>query len=132
MVISALGKILFLFFCFGHSLMLTHISNIQLLESPIPTTTRPSVRPSVTKSVKWRYLGNQAWYHRSAVVKTTRKNSELENSKKKSSRVSSIFCCYLHSSTLPHVCCLPLLNLNILVLKFVAFHSYLSLLLQPR
>ena len=22
---------------------------------------------SVTKSVKWRYLGNQAWYHRSAV-----------------------------------------------------------------
>ena len=30
----------------------------------------------VTKSVKWRYLGNQAWYHRSAGVKTTRKNSE--------------------------------------------------------
>ena len=25
----------------------------------------------VTKSVKWRYLGNQAWYHRSAGVKTT-------------------------------------------------------------
>ena len=31
---------------------------------------------SVTKSVKWRYLGNQAWYHRSAGVKTTGKNSE--------------------------------------------------------
>ena len=31
---------------------------------------------SVTKSVKWRYLGNQAWYHRSASVKTTWKNSE--------------------------------------------------------
>ena len=30
----------------------------------------------VTKSVKWRCLGNQAWYHRSAGVKTTRKNSE--------------------------------------------------------
>merc|ERR1712016_380155 len=27
----------------------------------------------VTKSVKWRYLGNQAWYHRSAGVKTTGK-----------------------------------------------------------
>ena len=31
---------------------------------------------SVTKSVKWRYLGNQAWYHRSAGVKTTGKKSE--------------------------------------------------------
>ena len=31
---------------------------------------------SVTKSIKWRYLGNQAWYHRSAGVKTTGKNSE--------------------------------------------------------
>ena len=38
---------------------------IQLLESPIPTTT--------TTSVKWRYLGNQAWYYRSAGVKTTGK-----------------------------------------------------------
>ena len=27
----------------------------------------------VTKSVKWQYLGNQAWYHRSAGVKTTEK-----------------------------------------------------------
>ena len=31
---------------------------------------------SVTKSVKWQYLGNQAWYHRSAGVKTTGKNSK--------------------------------------------------------
>ena len=28
---------------------------------------------SVTKSALWRYLGNQAWYHRSAGVKTTGK-----------------------------------------------------------
>ena len=37
---------------------------------------------SVTKSVKWRYLGNEAWYHRSAGVKTTRKHSEKENENK--------------------------------------------------
>ena len=38
---------------------------------------------SVTKSVTWRYLGNQAWYHRSAGVKTTGKNSEYEKNLKK-------------------------------------------------
>ena len=42
--------------------------NIQLLEYPIPATTAPR-----HKNVTWRYLGNQAWYHRSASVKTTRK-----------------------------------------------------------
>ena len=26
---------------------------------------------SVTKTVTWRYFGNQEWYHRSAGVKTT-------------------------------------------------------------
>ena len=30
----------------------------------------------VTKSVTWRYLGNQAWYHRSAGDKTTKIYSE--------------------------------------------------------
>ena len=34
--------------------------DIQLLESPIPAT---AAATSVTKSVKWQYLGNQAWYH---------------------------------------------------------------------
>ena len=29
----------------------------------------------VTKSVTWRYLGNQEWYHRSAGVKTTQKKT---------------------------------------------------------
>ena len=37
----------------------------------------------VTKSVKWRYLGNQAWYHRSAGVKTTRKILGISKLKKK-------------------------------------------------
>ena len=43
----------------------------RLLEFPIPT----AAATSVTKSVKWRYLGNQARYHRSAGVKTTGKKS---------------------------------------------------------
>ena len=67
-------------------LCVIYICEIQLLESPFPTTTpntptttTPTPTTSqkshknVTKSVKWRYLGNQAWYHRSAGVKTTRK-----------------------------------------------------------
>ena len=40
-------------------------ADIQLLEYPIPL--------SITKSVRWRYLGNQAWYQRSTGVKTTGK-----------------------------------------------------------
>ena len=43
---------------------------------PYPTPRIPNSHYYVTKSVKWRYLGNQAWYHRSAGVKTTGKNSE--------------------------------------------------------
>ena len=35
------------------------------------------VRPSVTKSVTWRYLGNQEWYHRSAGVKTRKFKKKL-------------------------------------------------------
>ena len=54
---------------------------IKFQESPIAPAAAPAPRPSVTKSVKWRYLGNQAWYHRSADVKTTRKRF-LKNSKK--------------------------------------------------
>ena len=50
------------------------ILKIYFLESPIPAPAPP--RLSVTKSITWRYLGNQAWYHRSAGVKTTRKGSE--------------------------------------------------------
>ena len=37
----------------------------------------------VTKSVKWRYLGNQAWYHRSGGVKTTGKILKKKIKKKK-------------------------------------------------
>ena len=48
-----------------------------------PTPRNPNSCYYVTKSVKWRYLGNQAWYHRSACVKTTGKNSESENRRNK-------------------------------------------------
>ena len=37
----------------------------------------------VTKSVKWRYLGNQAWYHSSAGVKKDRENILNKKIKKK-------------------------------------------------
>ena len=41
---------------------------------------------SVTKSVKWRYLGNQAWYHRSAGVKTTGEKNLNKKIKEKNSQ----------------------------------------------
>ena len=47
-------------------------------KKPASTRVNPTPRiPNsyVTKSVKWRYLGNQAWYHRYARVKTTGKKS---------------------------------------------------------
>ena len=58
---------------------------INFQESPIPPAAAPAPRPSVTKSVKWRYLGNQAWYHRSAGVKTTGKilNKKIKKKQKK-------------------------------------------------
>ena len=48
------------------------ICDIQLLESPIPTTT-PTTPTTPTSQKAWRYLGNQAWYHRCTGVKTTQK-----------------------------------------------------------
>ena len=45
---------------------------INLLKSPCPA-------PSVTQTVTWRYLGNQACYHRSAGAKTTRKIFQIRN-----------------------------------------------------
>ena len=53
---------------------------MKLLEYPIPTPPTATA-PSVTKTVTWRYLGNQAWYHRFAGVKTTGKilNKKREN-----------------------------------------------------
>ena len=33
----------------------------------------------VTKTVTWRHLDNQAWYHRSAGVKMTRKKIQIKN-----------------------------------------------------
>ena len=55
-------------------LNLVHASYSKLLFCYYPTPPiPPAATASVTKSVKWQYLGNQAWYHRSAGVKTTRK-----------------------------------------------------------
>ena len=42
------------------------IQLLELLEYPIPAA------PCLTKTVKWRYFGNQEWYH----SKTTGRNSE--------------------------------------------------------
>ena len=47
---------------------------IQLQEYPIPP-----LLVHVTKTVTWRYLGNQEWYHRSAGVKTTETFWRKEN-----------------------------------------------------
>ena len=55
---------------------------LELLEYPIP----PAAAPSVTKSVTWRYLGNQVWYHRSDSVKTVRKILKIKRERKKSNK----------------------------------------------
>ena len=69
-------KLLKIWVCILFNLSSQTCMDIQLLESPIPPAAAPAPRPSFTKSVTWRYLGNQAWYHRSAGVKTTGNNSE--------------------------------------------------------
>ena len=47
---------------------------------------------SVTKTVTWRYLGNQAWYHRSAGVKTTGKilNKKFQKKRKEKGKMVKI------------------------------------------
>ena len=60
-----------------HEQVLMRDSLIQLLEYQIPRPPRPLL-VLVTKTVTWRYLGNQEWYHRSAGVKTTGKISEIK------------------------------------------------------
>ena len=69
------GYPVFLYFAFV--LLISMTIDIQLQESPIPT----AAATSVTKSVKWQYLGNQAWYQSSAGVKTTRNKIEIKNRK---------------------------------------------------
>ena len=56
-----------------------------------PTTRIPnsSCCCCVTKTVTWRYLGNQEWYHRSAGVKTTGKKI-MKNFCKKNPKISKM------------------------------------------
>ena len=56
-------------------------TNCQYKTNPTPRIPY-SYYSYVTKSAKWRYPGNQAWYHRSAGVETTGKNSEIPNDPK--------------------------------------------------
>ena len=44
----------------------------------------------VTKSALWRYLGNQAWYHRSAGVKTTGKKFWIRKFKIQKKKMSKM------------------------------------------
>ena len=69
-------------------------STVKLYFLPPQLSAAPSNQPtritnsccysySITKSVTWQYLGIQAWYHRSAGVKTTRNILDKKIQKKK-------------------------------------------------